>query len=38
MYPSMKLAFLESGVRLLSLGLRNARDVAGFLSRRLQSG
>jgi hypothetical protein len=34
----MKLAFLESGVRLVTLGLRNARDVAGFLSRRLQTG
>jgi hypothetical protein len=34
----MKLAFLESGVRLLTLDFRNARDVAGFLSRRLQTG
>jgi hypothetical protein len=34
----MKLAFLESGVRLVTLGLRSARDVAGFLSRRLQTG
>jgi hypothetical protein len=36
MYPSMKVALLGSGVRLLTLGLRNARDVVGFVSRRLQ--